>query len=249
MIPPPVDHRGYPVTLRIAGRPCLVVGGSRAAVDKAVALAECGGEVTVVAPTLDPEAAGALDRPGITVEHRRYESGETARYRLVITATGIPSVDRQVAADAEGSGVWSNSVDDVGNCSFFLPSVHRDGPVTIAVSTGGASPALASWLRQHLGRAAGEGLGDLAVLLAAGRRRLQADRRPTSSVDWQGLLDGPLPALVRSGQLAAAAELVETAVSRPRPGPEPDRPLPTAAPPSEPLRAPARLRSPKPTGR
>ena len=98
-------------------------------------MVECGAEVTVVAPEVDP-AIGAL---GVAVERREYEQGMAASYRLVVTATGVPEVDAAVADDAERAGVWVNSADDPAHCSFILPSVHRDGPVTIAVSTGGAS--------------------------------------------------------------------------------------------------------------
>jgi len=247
---PSAVRGGYPVTLRIAGRPCLVVGGGPVAIAKAVGLADCGGVVTVVAPALDPEAAGALDRPEITVERRRYEPGETARYCLVITATGIGSVDQEVASDAERSRVWVNAADDVENCSFTLPSVHRDGSVTIAVSTGGASPALAAWLRRRLGRAAGAGLGELADALGTGRRRVHEGGRPTASVDWTALLDGELPALVRDGRLEEASHLVDEAVALSGIG-RVDRKehRVMAAPPSRPSPSRGDRRAPTPTGR
>ena len=79
-----------------------------------------------------------------------YAKGEAAAFRLVVTATGIPEVDGAVYDDAEAAGVWANSADDVAHSSFILPAVHRDGAVTVSVSTGGLSPALASWLRTRL---------------------------------------------------------------------------------------------------
>ena len=199
---------GYPVVLDVVGRPCLVVGGGPVAVRKAAGLVECGAEVTVVAPEIDP-AIGAL---GVAVERREYEQGMAASYRLVVTATGVPEVDAAVADDAERAGVWVNSADDPAHCSFILPSVHRDGPVTIAVSTGGTSPALAVWLRHRVARDAGPGLGRLADLLGEARRQMRAEGRSTESVDWAALLDGELPALVRSGDLDAARTLLQRAV-------------------------------------
>ena len=83
----------------------------------------------------------------LDVQIRPYERGEAAAYRLVVTATGDPDVDGAVYADAEEAGVWVNSADDTEHCTFMLPAVHRDGPVSVAVSTGGTSPALAGWLR------------------------------------------------------------------------------------------------------
>jgi siroheme synthase-like protein len=133
---------------------------------------------------------------------------------LVITATGAPDVDAMVYADAEAAGVWVNSADDPGNCSFILPSVHRDGPVTIAVSTSGSSPALATWLRGRLAEASGPGTGALAELLGRARAQVQASGRGTDAVDWAALLDGPLPGLVSAGQMDEAVQLVEAAISK-----------------------------------
>ena len=85
----------------------------------------------------------------------------------------------------------------------------------MAVSTGGASPALAIWLRRRAADALGTGLGDLAGLLDEARRRLQAAGRPTASVDWPAVLDGPLPQLVRDGRLDEARQLLADAIDRP----------------------------------
>jgi len=204
----------YPVVLRIEGRRCLVVGGGPVAARKAAELYRCGALVTVVAPDTDP-AIDVLARTGgpsaVRVEHRPYLDGEAAEYRLVVTATGRAEVDRRVAAEAEVAGVWVNSADDAAHCTFILPSVHRDGSVSVAVSTGGASPALASWLKREIAGKLGEGLGPLAVLLEEARHRLIAAGRPTSEVDWGALLDGPLPALVRAGDIEAARTLLAEA--------------------------------------
>ena len=203
----------YPVALRVEGRRCLVVGGGPVAARKAADLVHCGADVTLVAPVTDPtldELARDPTGPGTLVLRRRpYRRGEAARFRLVVTATGIAEIDRAVAADADAAGVWVNSADDAANCTFFLPSVHRDGPISVAVSTGGASPALATWLRRRIGDEVGPGLGVLAGLLRSARERVKATGRPTQSVDWQALLDGPLPGLVRDGRMDEAREVLE----------------------------------------
>lgn len=198
----------YPVSLDVGGVACLVVGGGAVAARKARGLVECGAAVTVVAPdvTADLRALTA-----VTIEQREYVRGEAAGYRLVITATGRPAVDAAVHADAASAGVWVNSADDPAHCSFILPSVHRDGTVSIAVSTGGASPAVARWLRARVADAAGAGVGDLAALVAESRRALRSAGRPTGDVDWTALLDGPLPALVRQGRLDEARALLSEA--------------------------------------
>jgi siroheme synthase-like protein len=207
-VPPPPSGAYFPVSLDVAGRPCLVVGGGPVAARKAAALLACGARVTVVAPEVG-EAMARLT--ALAVERRPYRAGEAAGYRLVITATGRAEVDGAVFADAESAGVWVNSADDREHSSFILPSVHRDGAVTVAVSTSGSSPALATWLRGRLADQVGGRVGELARLLAAARRRLHEEGRSTESVDWAALLDGPLPALVEAGRLDEARALVAAA--------------------------------------
>jgi siroheme synthase-like protein len=210
----------YPVGLIVADRPCLVVGGGRVAARKIAGLLGCGAAVTVVAPEAHVALGllagdgvfARLRGPHLTVHLRPYSPGEAAGYRLVVTATGDPSVDASVSHDADEAGVWVNSADDPDHCSFVLPAVSRDGSVSVAISTGGASPALASWLRRRIAEAVGPGLGALASLLDDARQRIHSRGATTESVDWEALLDGPLPALVREGNLAEAGLLLDAAV-------------------------------------
>ena len=183
-----------------------MVGGGPVAARKARGLLGCGATLTVIAP--DVSSAMAELTP-LTIERRPYAEGDAGAYRLVVTATGIPAVDATVSADAEAAGVWVNSADDVEHCSFILPSVHRDGAVTVAVSTGGRSPALASWLRGRLAAQEGTGLGALAELLGRARQSLHDAGRSTEKVDWVALLDGTLPELVRDGRFDEARAVVE----------------------------------------
>jgi siroheme synthase-like protein len=210
MTEPPAPPSFYPVSLDVSGRSCLVVGGGRVAARKARGLLECGAEVTVIAPSLCDDM-DALAPSLHAVLKRAYGEGDASAFRLVVTATGIPDVDGAVYADAEAAGVWANSADDIANCSFILPAVHRDGAVTVSVSTGGLSPALASWLRTRLADECGEGIGLLAQLLGEARARLKQKGLPSDSVDWARLLDGPLPDLVRAGDIERARAAVRAA--------------------------------------
>jgi siroheme synthase-like protein len=199
----------YPVSLDVRGRQCLVVGGGRVAARKAKSLLDCGALVTVIAPAVgaDMEALSPL-----AVERRPYAPGDVAGFRLVLTATGIAAVDAAVYADAESAGIWVNSADDLDHCTFALPSVHRDGDVSVAVSTGGTSPALASWLRTQLS-ATTDGAGQLAQLLGVARAEVKRAGRRTEDVDWHGLLNGPLPELLRQGRLSEAQHLIDEATA------------------------------------
>jgi siroheme synthase-like protein len=210
--PGPGPPAFYPVSLDVTGRACLVVGGGRVAARKAGALLECGARVTVIAPSLAPDMEALTDRLE-AVERRAYEAGDAARFRLVVTATGRPDVDGAVHADAESARVWVNSADDRAHSSFILPAVHRDGAVTVAVSTGGLSPALSSWLRDRLANECGEDLGALAAMIGEARAELQRAGRSSNSVDWVALLDGPLLDLVRTGDWDNARAIVAAAVT------------------------------------
>jgi siroheme synthase-like protein len=197
----------YPVSLDVSGRSCLVVGGGKVAARKARSLLECGAVVTVIAPALGDDME-ALAPSLAALERRDYAEGDASAFRLVVTATGIPEVDGAVFADAETAGVWANSADDRAHSSFILPAVYRDGAVTVSVSTGGLSPALASWLRTRLAAECGNGAGVLAQLLGEARVRLKEAGRPSDSVDWARLLNGALPELVRAGDLDSASAVV-----------------------------------------
>jgi siroheme synthase-like protein len=207
----------YPVSLDLHGRSVLVVGAGRVALRKVSGLLAAGAQVTVVAPETDPGIDTLAEAEVIVVECRPYARGEAASYRLVVTATGVVEVDAQVAADADDAGVWVNAADDPANCSFILPAIHRDGPVSIAVSSSGTSPALASWLRDRidglLGELLGDATGEVAGLFAAARARLKASGRSTETIDWHGLLDGPFPGLVRDGHLDAARRLLDETIA------------------------------------
>jgi siroheme synthase-like protein len=207
------SHSFYPVSLDVAGLRCLVVGGGPVAARKARGLLACGAYVTAIAPSLAAEMeelAPLLQE----LHHRVYEPGDAASFRLVLTATGLEGVDAEVYADAEAHGVWVNSADDRAHSSFILPAVHRDGTVTLAVSTGGLSPALAVWLRDRLSEECGDGIGLLAELLHEARARLLEAGLPTDTVEWAELLEGPLPSLVAAGDLDRARAILTDAASR-----------------------------------
>lgn len=174
----------FPVNLNLVGRPVLVVGGGRIALRKVQQLLAAGGDVTVIAP----DVVDDLTELPVTVVRRRYEPGDAARFRLVITATGDTTVDQQIYDECEEAGVWVNSADDPDRCAFTLPATLRRGSLMITVSTGGASPALASWMRSHLEMAITEEYADVVSRLALERARIHANGESTEDVDWQPII-------------------------------------------------------------
>ena len=202
----------YPISLDLSNRPCLVVGAGAVATRKVRGLLDSGARVTVIAPDISEEMRSLASRLE-ALEPRTFQPDDVAGFRLVVTATGDPAVDGAVAAEADAAGVWVNSADDPAHCSFILPAVHRDGAVTIAVSTAGLSPALAAWLRSRLAASCGGGLDTLARLLDETRQQLHAEGRRSDTVDWATLLDGELPSLVRAGDLDKARAVLHRATS------------------------------------
>lgn len=174
----------FPVNLNLVGRPVLVVGGGRIAHRKVQQLLAAGGNVTVIAPDVIDELAGLP----VTIERRRYEPGDAGAFRLVITATGDTAVDQLIYDECEEVGVWVNSADDPDRCAFTLPATLRRGSLMITVSTGGASPALASWMRSHLEMAITEEYADVVSRLALERARIHANGESTEDVDWQPII-------------------------------------------------------------
>ena len=206
----PFDEPLYPINLSLGGRRCLVVGGGPVALSKARELVVCGAEVHVVAPEILDELA-TLD--GVICHKRPYASGEVADYRLAITATSDPAVNRQVFLEGEDCGVWVNSADDPANCAFALPARVRQGPLLVTFSTSGSSPALSTWLRRRYGPEFGPEYAELVEILTEQRAQLQAEGRSTEGLNWQGALDSGMLELIREGRLAEAKERLQACLS------------------------------------
>jgi precorrin-2 dehydrogenase/sirohydrochlorin ferrochelatase len=210
-MPPDAPPPFYPVLLDLRGVPCLVVGGGAVACRKVAGLHEAGARVTVIAPAVGTVPAG------VTVHRRGYAPGDVAGARLVFAATDDPAVNARVAADARAAGAWVNVADNPDAGDLVLPAVTTRGALRIAVSTGGASPALARRIREALDAAYGAEYGELVQLLW----RLRRDWEPRAMAGgvpgprrrraWEAVLDLPLLDTLRAGD-AAAAECAAQAV-------------------------------------
>jgi precorrin-2 dehydrogenase/sirohydrochlorin ferrochelatase len=141
---------GHPVFLDLAGEPVVVVGAGAVAERKIAALLESGARVTVIAPKATPRLLALAEGGEVRLLARPYGPGDLAGCRLAYVATDDPEVSRAVRAEATALGVWLNVADQPELCGFIAPAVVRRGDLTLAVSTGGASPALARWIRERL---------------------------------------------------------------------------------------------------
>ena len=180
----------YPVYLDLSGVLVLVVGAGPVAARKVAGLAAAGARIRVVAVEVSP----LLDRSLVAeVRQRAFAVEDLEGVRLVVTATGLRDVDAEVAAAATAAGLWVNAADQPDDCSFILPAIARNGPLTVAVSTGGASPALARRLRDHAGGLLTDEVVALAEQLAAERAQVRSEGGSTEAVDWSPAIDPVLP--------------------------------------------------------
>ena len=187
----------YPVVLDLTGVPVLVVGAGPIGARKVAGLAAAGALVRVVATTV----SDALDRATVAeLRERPYRVEDLDGVRLVVTATGDAAVDAAVAGDARAAGLWVNAADQPADCTFILPAVARNGPLSVAVSSNGTSPALARRLRDHAATLLGDDVVALARELAERRREVRAGGGTTEDVDWSALIDPILPPVVPPGR-------------------------------------------------
>jgi uroporphyrin-III C-methyltransferase / precorrin-2 dehydrogenase / sirohydrochlorin ferrochelatase len=135
----------YPVFLKLAGLPVVVVGGGAVAASKLDGLLDAGARVTVIAPAI----CDAIRARGVAIVERGFVASDLDGARWVVAAA-TPEVNREVAAAAAERGLLVNAVDDAASATAYLGGVVRRGPVVLAISTGGLAPALAGLVREAL---------------------------------------------------------------------------------------------------
>jgi len=189
----------YPVFLNLRGRRAVVIGGGAVAEQKVLGLLSAGAHVTVVSPETTPRLAELAAGGGIDLRRRVYRTGDLAGAWLAIAGTDDRGANAQVWAEAEREGVLLNAVDDLDHCSFIAPAIHREGDITVAVSTSGKSPALAARLRQRVARRVGPAEARLCDLLGELRPELAArvpDTRARTAL-WYRIVDSDVIEFVR----------------------------------------------------
>ena len=140
----------FPIFLKLTNRPCLVIGAGHLAESKIESILTAQGKVTVIAPEANAKIHDLANSGEITLHLRPYTPGDLAGHFLVVAATNVPAVNHAVFEEAAASDVLCNAVDDPPFCDFYFPSVVRRGDLQIAISTAGASPALAQRLRKEI---------------------------------------------------------------------------------------------------
>ena len=207
----------YPIFVKLSGLPVLIVGGGKVALRKARGLLDSGALVNVISPEFDP---GLDQLPDITRIRQAYTSGwlsktENPRWRLVFAATNDPEANALAGADAAAAGIFFCRCDDAGQGEFTGAATARRGPITIAVSTGGASPALAAEMANSLAAGIPQHRLDQAVLVEQWRPRILAFIGDPSrrQVCLKMLTSAELVSILQQGGLVAGERWLSTRIN------------------------------------
>lgn len=163
----------YPVFFNVSGKKCVVVGGGVVAARKVGMLLDCGAKVVVVSPKLTPELADLKTENAIEHVAANYNVQFIKDSVLIIGATNDDKINAAISSDGRSLRIPVNIVDDPQKCDFIVPSAVERGDLTIAISTGGKSPALARYLREKLEAEYGEEYGILLHLLGRLRENME----------------------------------------------------------------------------
>jgi precorrin-2 dehydrogenase/sirohydrochlorin ferrochelatase len=195
----------YPVFLNLKGKKAVVVGGGRVAERKALSLLKSGAEVTVISPLLTGRLAGEKSRDRIRHVARRYRTNDLKGAFIVIAATDSPETNHTVGRDA---AALVNVADVPSECNFIAPSVVRRGPLTIAISTAGISPAMSKALRKELevryGGSFSDYLGFVKNIRAKAMTEI-ADRKKRATF-LKGIASEEMLQMLRTKGMAAVKE-------------------------------------------
>ena len=225
----------FPIFVDVTSRPILVIGGGNVGLEKTTVLLRAeASNLTVISPDLVDELRAEVEAGRVQHTPRTYEDGDMVGYEMVFVATDDRASNAAIRAEGQRRGIWVNAADDPANCDFILPSVVRRGPITIGISTGGGSPAMARRVREELTDYFTEDFEPLADLLAEVRSELKARGvLPQISQDaWQRAIDGNLRALLAQRRTGQAKALLLSRLGAPLSAdPPPDVELPPSAAP------------------
>jgi precorrin-2 dehydrogenase / sirohydrochlorin ferrochelatase len=203
----------YIACLKLTGRRCLVVGAGSVALEKVEGLLACDARVHVLAPDVCPELEELAAQGDIELTRRGFVTDDLAGHFLAIAATSDTDVNVAVFDEAERRAMLCNVVDVPPLCSFILPAIVRTGPIAIAISTAGASPALAKRMKREISELYGPAHAELAGILndARGWAKASLPTYDDRKRFFEGIVNGePDPiALIEAGDRVAVNELVE----------------------------------------
>ena len=167
-------NRYYPLFLDLSGKSALVIGAGAIAEQKIGSLMDCGAKITVVAPETGAAIKTLARKGGVRLRQRRFRASDLKSQDIVFCATDDKALSRAVSAACRQRKIPVNVADQPELCTFIVPAIVRRGEVVFAVSTGGASPALAKFLRKKVESLFGKETAVLAEVLRSFRRKILA---------------------------------------------------------------------------
>jgi precorrin-2 dehydrogenase/sirohydrochlorin ferrochelatase len=194
----------FPIFIEIKGRRCLVIGGGAVAERKIAGLLEAGAAVAVISPHVTETIARWSKNKLIQLTERGYQPGDLSGHELAFIATDDGEVNASAYHEGRERGVWVNAADDPAHCDFILPSVLRRGDLTVAVSSGGGSPALARTIREELEIHLSQEYEQLAKLAAEARAELRKRSLNVPFETWRRALSGDVRQLLMRGEIERA---------------------------------------------
>lgn len=206
----------YIACLKLSGRRALVVGGGDVGLEKVDGLLLCDADVTLVAPDARPALQEYAAEGSISWQQREYDGpSDLEGVFMAIAATSDSEVNIGIYEDAEARSMLVNVVDVPPLCNFILPAIVRSGPLAVAISTAGASPALAKRMKREIAETFGEHYARLAVMLndARGWAKATLPTYQDRKVFFEGIVNGePDPVqLIREGRESEVLALIEAA--------------------------------------
>jgi len=166
-------NKYLPINLSMKERPCLVVGGGQIALRKIESLLDYDSRLTVVAPEINKRIEFYAEKGKLTIEKREYKSPEASSYGLVISASDNNDINEQVSKDCRAAGVPVNVVDNPPLCDVIFPAILKRDCLTVAVSTDGKAPYMASFLRMILEDVFPKRWNRIASMAASFRKMVQ----------------------------------------------------------------------------
>ena len=203
--------RYYPIYVNLRGKRCLVVGAGQVGRRKIATLAECGAEEILVIDLAPAEAcAELLSHPAVVFACRPYETTDLDGRFLVIASTDDEALNWRISRECAERGIPCNIVDQPEKCSFIVPALFTQGDLTVAISTGGSSPALARKIRQGLGEFLGSEYGALLILMSRLRPMVLGLGlgSPANSTLFRELVNSPLLEALEQADAARAETIL-----------------------------------------
>ena len=206
----------YPINLKLAGRPCAVIGGGQVAWRKITRLVEYGADVTVISPISDRQIEELVATRKVTWKEKTYSHGMLQGFFCVFCATDDPSVNHAAAQEGKAVGALVNVASEPEMCDFTLPGLVRQGPLQFTVSSDGASPGFSRLLRRDMEKRYHADFGEFAFFLQEIRQKLMkdwADGRQRAAL-WQRILTDDIVKLILDKDLDRAKDEIRNGINR-----------------------------------